>query len=142
MQPCVVDVTTYHVCHYYYATMSRTIFCRSDTESILTNKRAKRSDQGSYSIRLTNPVGYDTATCRVQVVDRPTAPQVSVRHSPGQVRSGQTAPQVSEAIPQVRSGQVRSGQTAPQVSVRHSQGQVRSGQVRSGQTVPQVIRIN
>ncbi|XP_037070961.1 twitchin-like isoform X2 [Pollicipes pollicipes] len=50
-------------------------FDTSDTESILSNKRAKRSDQGSYTIKLTNPVGYDTATCRVQVVDKPTAPQ-------------------------------------------------------------------
>ena len=48
----------------------------SDTESILTNKRAKRSDQGTYQIKLSNNVGYDTATCRVSVVDRPTAPQV------------------------------------------------------------------
>ena len=49
----------------------------SDTTTIFHNKRAKRSDQGSYTIRLSNSEGYDTATCRVQVVDKPTAPQVS-----------------------------------------------------------------
>ncbi|KAF0299363.1 Twitchin [Amphibalanus amphitrite] len=50
-------------------------FETSDTTTIFHNKRAKRSDQGSYTIRLSNSEGYDTATCRVQVVDKPTAPQ-------------------------------------------------------------------
>ncbi|KAJ8977333.1 hypothetical protein NQ317_018615 [Molorchus minor] len=46
-----------------------------DIASIFVNKKAKRSDTGSYTIKLTNSVGSDSATCRVLVVDKPLPPQ-------------------------------------------------------------------
>lgn len=50
-------------------------FETTDTASIFTNKNAKRNDTGSYTIKLTNSVGSDSATCRVTVVDKPQPPQ-------------------------------------------------------------------
>ncbi|KAF2885739.1 hypothetical protein ILUMI_20443 [Ignelater luminosus] len=47
----------------------------NDIASVFQNKCAKRSDAGSYTIKLTNSVGADSATCRVQVVDKPQPPQ-------------------------------------------------------------------
>ncbi|KAG1672466.1 Twitchin [Nymphon striatum] len=41
---------------------------------VFTNKCAKRGDSGSYTIKLTNPEGYDTASCKVLVVDVPSPP--------------------------------------------------------------------
>ena len=38
------------------------------------NKRAKRSDTGTYNIQLTNTEGSDQASCKVLVVDRPSPP--------------------------------------------------------------------
>ena len=73
----VVSSSRCHIASLHHQLTFRLSRCFSDTESILTNKRAKRSDQGTYQIKLSNPVGYDTATCRVSVVDRPTAPLVS-----------------------------------------------------------------
>ncbi|XP_053200690.1 twitchin-like isoform X3 [Panonychus citri] len=43
--------------------------------TILTNKKAKRTDSGGYTLRLSNPEGTDSCTCRVQVVDKPGPPQ-------------------------------------------------------------------
>ena len=50
-------------------------FETNDIASIFYNKYAKRSDSGSYTIKLTNSVGYDSASCRVLVVDKPQPPQ-------------------------------------------------------------------
>ncbi|XP_025833492.1 twitchin isoform X4 [Agrilus planipennis] len=47
----------------------------NEIASIFHNKCAKRSDTGSYTIKLTNNVGSDSASCRVQVVDKPQPPQ-------------------------------------------------------------------
>ncbi|KAK5639402.1 hypothetical protein RI129_011894 [Pyrocoelia pectoralis] len=47
----------------------------NDISSVFHNKCAKRSDAGNYTIKLTNSVGSDSATCRVQVVDKPQPPQ-------------------------------------------------------------------
>lgn len=47
----------------------------TDIASIFYNKCAKRSDTGSYTIKLTNSVGSDSASCRVLVVDKPQPPQ-------------------------------------------------------------------
>lgn len=47
----------------------------NEIQSVFHNKCAKRSDAGSYTIKLTNSVGSDSATCRVQVVDKPQPPQ-------------------------------------------------------------------
>ncbi|CAH1969101.1 unnamed protein product [Acanthoscelides obtectus] len=47
----------------------------NDISSIFINKSAKRSDTGSYTIKLTNTVGSDSASCRVLVVDKPLPPQ-------------------------------------------------------------------
>ncbi|ERL85176.1 hypothetical protein D910_02598 [Dendroctonus ponderosae] len=47
----------------------------TDIASIFYNKSAKRSDTGSYTIKLTNSMGSDSASCRVLVVDRPQPPQ-------------------------------------------------------------------
>lgn len=47
----------------------------TDIASIFVNKSAKRSDTGAYTIKLTNNVGSDSATCRVLVVDKPLPPQ-------------------------------------------------------------------
>ncbi|XP_015270165.1 PREDICTED: myosin-binding protein C, fast-type isoform X2 [Gekko japonicus] len=38
---------------------------------------AERSDEGSYTIKVTNPVGEDTATLRVKVVDVPDPPEAA-----------------------------------------------------------------
>lgn len=43
--------------------------------TILKNKKAKRGDSGIYSLKLSNPEGYDTCTCRVLVIDKPGPPQ-------------------------------------------------------------------
>ncbi|XP_074598807.1 projectin protein bent isoform X2 [Brevipalpus obovatus] len=43
--------------------------------TILTNSKAKRTDSGSYTLRLTNSEGTDSCSCRVQVVDKPGPPQ-------------------------------------------------------------------
>lgn len=50
-------------------------FDTSNNETIYYNKSAKRSETGVYTINLTNTQGTDSASCRVLVVDRPTAPQ-------------------------------------------------------------------
>lgn len=50
-------------------------FDTTEIASIYYNKSAKRSDTGSYTIKLTNSVGSDSASCRVLVVDRPQPPQ-------------------------------------------------------------------
>lgn len=50
-------------------------FETNDIASIFTNKSAKRNDSGSYTIKLTNSVGSDSASCRVLVVDKPQPPQ-------------------------------------------------------------------
>ncbi|CAH1103156.1 unnamed protein product [Psylliodes chrysocephalus] len=47
----------------------------TDIASIFINKSAKRTDTGSYTIKLTNSEGSDSASCRVLVVDRPLPPQ-------------------------------------------------------------------
>ena len=44
-------------------------------EAKFYNKKAKRSDTGTYNIQLTNSEGSDQATCKVLVVDRPGPPQ-------------------------------------------------------------------
>jgi serine/threonine protein kinase/predicted phage tail protein len=54
---------------------SRIKFETTDIASIFVNKSAKRNDTGSYTIKLTNSVGSDSATCRVLVVDKPQPPQ-------------------------------------------------------------------
>lgn len=54
---------------------NRIKFETNDIASIFTNKSAKRSDSGSYTIKLTNSVGSDSASCRVLVVDKPQPPQ-------------------------------------------------------------------
>lgn len=43
--------------------------------TIFTNKKSKRSDSGSYTLRLINPEGSDSCSCRVHVVDKPGPPQ-------------------------------------------------------------------
>ncbi|XP_017494185.1 PREDICTED: twitchin-like, partial [Rhagoletis zephyria] len=43
--------------------------------TILLNKKAKREDGGTYTLKLTNPIGSDAASCRVLVVDVPGKPQ-------------------------------------------------------------------
>lgn len=50
-------------------------FETTDISSIFVNKSAKRSDSGSYTIKLTNTIGSDSASCRVLVVDKPQPPQ-------------------------------------------------------------------
>lgn len=47
----------------------------SEFVSVFHNSSAKRSDTGSYTIKLTNSIGSDSASCRVQVVDKPQPPQ-------------------------------------------------------------------
>merc|ERR1719495_2417814 len=47
----------------------------SQYDSRFFNKKAKRSDSGTYNIQLTNSEGSDQATCKVLVVDRPSPPQ-------------------------------------------------------------------
>jgi hypothetical protein len=39
-----------------------------------TNKCARRTDTGKYTIQLVNSEGSDTASCRVLVVDKPGPP--------------------------------------------------------------------
>lgn len=49
-----------------------------DTErgtTTFTNKCARRSDTGKYTIQLVNSEGSDTASCKVLVVDKPGPPQ-------------------------------------------------------------------
>lgn len=46
----------------------------TDITSKFYNKSAKRSDLGTYTIYLHNSIGSDQASCRVTVVDRPSAP--------------------------------------------------------------------
>ena len=41
----------------------------------LVVKNSKRSDAGQYRLQLRNASGYDTATCNVRVLDRPSPPQ-------------------------------------------------------------------
>lgn len=53
----------------------RVKFETTDIASIFYNKSAKRSDSGSYTIKLANSVGSDSASCRVLVVDKPQPPQ-------------------------------------------------------------------
>lgn len=50
-------------------------FDTTDIASVFYNKTAKRTDSGSYTIKLTNNVGSDSASCRVLVVDKPQPPQ-------------------------------------------------------------------
>lgn len=50
-------------------------FETTDIQSVFINNKAKRSDSGSYTIKLTNSVGYDSGSCRVLVVDKPGKPQ-------------------------------------------------------------------
>ncbi|MPC46234.1 Twitchin [Portunus trituberculatus] len=47
----------------------------SGTAHIFVNKNAKRSDIGKYTVKLTNTEGADSASCKVNVVDRPSPPQ-------------------------------------------------------------------
>jgi len=44
-------------------------------EARFYNKKAKRSDTGTYNIQLTNSEGSDQGSCKVLVVDRPSPPQ-------------------------------------------------------------------
>ena len=46
----------------------------SEHQAHFYNKRAKRSDTGTYNIQLTNSEGSDQASCKVLVVDRPGPP--------------------------------------------------------------------
>lgn len=51
-------------------------FDTNDVQTVYTNKCAKRTDSGSYTIQLYNTEGSDSATCRVLVVGewrRPSA---------------------------------------------------------------------
>lgn len=43
-------------------------FDTNDVQTVFTNKCAKRTDSGSYTIQLYNTEGSDSATCRVLVV--------------------------------------------------------------------------
>jgi len=47
----------------------------SSHDSRFFNKKAKRGDTGTYNIQLTNTEGSDQASCKVNVVDRPSPPQ-------------------------------------------------------------------
>ena len=49
-------------------------FDTTATATIYLNRCAKRSDSGKYTIRLTNSEGSDSASCRVLVVGRSSAP--------------------------------------------------------------------
>ena len=49
-------------------------FETSTTATVYLNRSAKRNDSGKYTIRLTNSEGFDSASCKVLVVDRPTPP--------------------------------------------------------------------
>lgn len=49
-------------------TGDRIKFDTTDIASQFINKKAKRSDTGTYTIYLTNTVGTDSASCRVLVV--------------------------------------------------------------------------
>ncbi|GBN20312.1 Twitchin, partial [Araneus ventricosus] len=42
---------------------------------VLINKKSKREDSGRYTLKLTNSQGTDSASCRVNVVDKPGPPQ-------------------------------------------------------------------
>lgn len=46
----------------------------SDVTCTYHNKCAKRTDTGNYSIQLVNSEGSDSASCKVLVVDKPSAP--------------------------------------------------------------------
>ncbi|XP_023314705.1 twitchin isoform X11 [Trichogramma pretiosum] len=50
-------------------------FETNDYETQFINKKAKRSDTGTYTIYLTNELGTDSGSCKVLVVDRPSPPQ-------------------------------------------------------------------
>ncbi|XP_015183294.1 PREDICTED: twitchin isoform X5 [Polistes dominula] len=56
-------------------TGDRIKFETTDIASQFINKKAKRSDTGTYTIYLTNTVGTDSASCKVLVVDKPSPPQ-------------------------------------------------------------------
>ena len=43
--------------------------------STFVNKKARRTDSGKYTIKLTNSEGADSGSCKVLVVDRPSPPQ-------------------------------------------------------------------
>ncbi|XP_011700590.1 PREDICTED: twitchin isoform X1 [Wasmannia auropunctata] len=55
-------------------TGERIKFETTDVASQFINKKAKRSDTGTYTIYLTNTVGTDSASCKVLVVDKPSPP--------------------------------------------------------------------
>lgn len=46
----------------------------ADDSAAFVVKNSKRSDSGQYRLQLKNPSGYDTATCNVRVLDRPSPP--------------------------------------------------------------------
>ncbi|VVC89475.1 unnamed protein product [Leptidea sinapis] len=49
-------------------------FVTSERDTVFINTSAKRSDTGSYSVKLVNSEGSDSGTCRVLVVDKPSPP--------------------------------------------------------------------
>lgn len=51
-------------------TGDRIKFETTDIASQFVNKKAKRSDTGTYTIYLTNTVGTDSASCKVLVVGK------------------------------------------------------------------------
>jgi len=51
-------------------TSDRIKFETTDVASQFINKKAKRTDTGTYTIYLTNTVGTDSASCKVLVVGR------------------------------------------------------------------------
>lgn len=51
-------------------TGERIKFETTDVASQFINKKAKRSDTGTYTIYLTNTVGTDSASCKVLVVGK------------------------------------------------------------------------
>lgn len=55
-------------------TSDRIKFDTTDIASQFVNKKAKRSDTGTYTIYLTNTVGTDSASCRVLVVGEYSKP--------------------------------------------------------------------
>ena len=60
---------------YEVASDTRITIDLSQHEAKFYNKKAKRSDTGTYNIQLTNSEGSDQASCKVNVVDRPSPPQ-------------------------------------------------------------------
>lgn len=55
-------------------TGDRIKFETTDIASQFINKKAKRSDTGTYTIYLTNTVGTDSASCKVLVVGKYISP--------------------------------------------------------------------